>query len=787
MRRALVAGSRPAVPWPRAMIRGEYDPDRLRRMKEPFRRAWARARSAMAAEEPGGPPPPYDPTVPGRLHRFGLGAVVIGLSAALIAVLTIPGAAMFGRLAKNVAGRLEGGPQGIGDVSFKIAQRSVIFGADNKVIATLAGEENRMVVPIDQIPEVAQQAVIAIEDSRFYEHNGVDVGGLFRALFTNLEAGGIRQGGSTITQQLVKNIIVGTEKTLDRKIREAQYAIALEKERSKREILELYLNEAYFGEGVYGIGTAAEFYFGKKVSKITLAEAALLAGVIRAPERYGPLSQPKAAHDRRNVVLDRMAALGYATRTEADRAKTEPVKASAHTLPKPVEPYFVEFIKDQILDNPTFGETRGDRARALFQGGLKIYTTLDLKLQKAAAKAVSEVLTNPKDPAAALVSIEASTGKVKAMVGGSDFEKNKYNLAVQGKRQAGSSFKPFTMVAALEAGVPPGYTLDTPSPIEITDPYGQVWKVNNYSHKGEGVMDLRRATELSVNSFFAQLINKVGPDKVVATAQKLGIRSELKPYLSLALGTFEVSPYEMASAYSTLANGGVHCAPFAIERVVDAGGKTVLRNDPKCERVLDEKIAAQATAILQGVVTRGTGRRNGQIGRPAAAKTGTTDDYKDAWYTGFTPNYATAVWLGFPKDRTRPLFNIHGYREVYGGSLPAMIWSRYMRVAHEGLPVAKFPAPPPAPKADVPDVTTLPFDEAKAALEAAGFSVRQETVVSSYAPGVVAAQDPPAGAKIEAGRMITLYVSDGSASEASPEPEPEPTYEPDPQPTYGGG
>ena len=770
------------------MIRGEYDPDRIRRMKDPLRRAWARAREAMAGDEPGGPPPPVDPSVPGRLHRVGLGVVVIALSATLIAVLTIPGAAMIGRLANNVAGRLEGGPEGLTGVSFKIAQRSVIYAAGGQVIATLAGEENRMIVPLDQVPEVAQNAVIAIEDARFYEHNGVDPGGLFRALFTNIEAGGIRQGGSTITQQLVKNIIVGTEKSLDRKIREAQYAVALEKEKSKREILELYLNEAYFGEGIYGIGTAAEFYYGKKVSKLTLAESAMLAGVISAPERYGPLADTKAALARRNVVLDRMASLSLVTKADADRAKAEPIKASRHELPKPVEPYFVEFIKDQILDNPKFGQTRGDRAAALFQGGLKIYTTLDLKLQKAASKAVSDVLTSPKDPAAALVSIEAATGQVVAMVGGSDFEKNKYNLAVQGKRQAGSSFKPFTMVAALEAGIPPGYTLDTPSPIEITDPAGQVWPVNNYSHRGEGIMDLRRATELSVNSFFAQLINKVGPDKVVATAQKLGIRSDLKPYLSLALGTFEVSPYEMASAYSTLANGGVHCEPFAIDRIVDAGGKTVLRNDPECERVLDEKIAAQADAILQGVVTRGTGRRNGQIGRPAAAKTGTTDDYKDAWYTGFTPNFATAVWIGFPKDRKRPLYNIHGYAQVYGGSLPAMIWSTFMRVAHDGVPVARFPAPPAAPKALVPDVTSISFDEAKAALEAAGFSVRQKIVASSLAPGVVARQDPAPGTKLEAGRMITLYVSDGSDSgEPPPEPEPQPTAnEPDPQPTTDG-
>jgi membrane peptidoglycan carboxypeptidase len=434
-------------------------------------------------------------------------------------------------------------------------------------------------------------------------------------------------------------------------------------------------------------------------------------------------------------------------------------------------------VKDQILDNPLFGETRQDRARALFQGGLKIYTTLDLKLQKAASEAVSKVLTRKADPAAALVSIEAATGRVKAMVGGRDFEKNKYNLAVQGKRQAGSSFKPFTMIAALESGVSPGFTLDTPSPLELTDDIGHVWKTQNYSHHGEGIMTLRRATELSVNSFYAQLIQKIGPQKVVDVAHKMGIASELKPYLSLALGTFEVSPYEMASAYSTLANSGVHCAPFAIERVVDAAGKTLLRNDPVCTQVLAPDIAALADDILQGVILRGTGRANGNIGRPAGGKTGTTDDYKDAWFTGFTPQYSTVVWLGYPKDRTRPLYNIHGLPRVFGGSLPAMIWHRFMAFAHKSLPVVKFPPPPKVVPATVPDERGKSFDDAKAELEALGFSVRKGVFASSLAPGIVGKQNPPAGAQVEPGAMITLYVSDGSGAGVEPEPEPSPSPE----------
>jgi 1A family penicillin-binding protein len=763
------------------MIRGEYDPERVKRLKEPLKRAWAHARAAMGTDDPTDPAP-RDASTIGRLHRVGLVVLIIGLSAGLIAALTIPAAAVIGKLARNVASKLDGGPTGLQGVSLQIAQRSVVYAAGGEVLATLAGEENRTYVPLATVPEIAQQAVLAIEDAHFYEHHGVSFSGLFRAVFANVEAGGIRQGGSTITQQLVKNIIVGGEKSIDRKIREAQYAVALEKEKSKSEILELYLNETYFGEGVYGIGTAAEFYFGKSVTKLTLAESATLAGAIRAPERYGPLVNKARATARRNTVLDRMASLHYITEQQATAAKASALKAGRHPLPKPVEPYFNEFVKDQILDNPLFGETRGDRARALFQGGLKIYTTLDLKLQKAASEAVSKVLTSKRDPAAALVSIEASTGKVKAMVGGSDFEKNKYNLAVQGKRQAGSSFKPFTMIAALESGVSPGFTLDTPSPLELTDDIGHVWKTQNYSHHGEGILSMRRATELSVNSFYAQLIQKIGPQKVVDVAHKMGITSELKPYLSLALGTFEVSPYEMASAYTTLANNGVHCAPFAIERVVDAAGKTILRNDPDCQQVLDPAIAATADDILQGVILRGTGRANGNIGRPAGGKTGTTDDYKDAWFTGFTPQFATVVWLGYPKDRTRPLYNIHGLPKVFGGSLPAMIWHRYMAFAHKGLPVMKFPAAPKIEPAVVPDETGKTYDDAKAALEAVGYSVRRETIASSLAPGIVAKQSPAAGAQVEPGAMITLFVSDGTGGgiEPTPEPEPSPTEEPSP-------
>ncbi len=522
------------------MIRGEYDPDRIRRLKDPLRRAWARAREAMAAEEPGGPPPPVDPSAKGKLHRVGLGALVIGMSALLIALLTIPGAALVGRLARNVAGRLEGGPTGIGDVSFKIAQRSVIFASGGQVIATLAGEENRMIVPLDQVPEVAQEAVIAIEDARFYEHNGVDMGGMFRALFTNIESGSIRQGGSTITQQLVKNIIVGAEKSLDRKIREAQYAIALEREKSKREILELYLNEAYFGEGIYGIGTAAEYYFGKKIAKVTLAEAALLAAIIRAPERYGPLSNAKNAVSRRNLVLDRMALLGYATRVEADGAKNEPVKASAHALPKPVEPYFVEFVKDA---DPRQSEVRArrdsDRAADAVPGRPEDLYDARPEAAEGREQGGFRRAHQPEGPRR-----RARIDRALHRQGEGDGRRQRLREEQVQPRGAGEAPGRIDLQALHDdrrAGGrhPAGRTRSTRRHrSRLPTRTARCGRSSNYSHRRRGVMD-HPPRDRAFRQLVLRAADQQGRPREGRRdgAQSSGSRTELKPYLSLALGT----------------------------------------------------------------------------------------------------------------------------------------------------------------------------------------------------------------------------------------------------------
>jgi penicillin-binding protein 1A len=749
-------------------LRGDYDRDRIAAKLAPIRRAW---QAAVGGFKHTDRPPSDTQTLRGRMHQVGLAVGVIALCATLVAVLAIPGVAILGRVVDAVAGRFAEGPSGKISIP-QIAQRSVIVDTNGGVIATLAGEQNRRSIPLAQVPTIVRQAVLAIEDARFYEHKGIDAQGLFRALVTNAKSGRIAEGGSTITQQLVKNLFVGSEKSLDRKIREAQYAIALENSMSKDQILELYLNEAYFGEGVYGIAAAAEFYYGKPAAKLAPYEAALLAGIIRSPQRTNPFDNAAAAMQRRNVVLRRMLDEHFIKQEEYAKYTLKPLPTTRHPLPPFAEPYFVEFIKGQILNDPRFGATRQERAIAIFQGGLRIETTLDLKLQQAGKKAVAEVLTLSKDPSSALVSIDPKTGRVKTMVGGRDFGVSKYNLAVQGTRPTGSTFKPYVLAAALEEGVPPGLTLDTPSPISITDDNGKIWSPANYSEHGEGIITMRRATELSVNTFYAQLIRRIGPQTVVDMARKLGITANLKPYLSLTLGTFDVSPFDMASAYGTFANQGIHCKPYAIKRVTSPTGKVIVQNEPDCKRVLDAAIANEVNDILVGVVERGTGRRNGRIGRVVAGKTGTTENYADAWFVGYTPQFSTAVWMGFKDSTKQKLHNIHGYKKVCGGCLPALIWNKYMRAAHQGVPVEKWPAPPPIERVAVPEVVGQPVDDAKRLLEDAGFTVRTRTVVSSLAPGTVAAQSPGSGTSVEAGAMVSLDVSDGTGNEPSPTPQP---------------
>ena len=660
-----------------------------------------------------------------------------------------------------------------------LAQSSRIYASDGTLLVTLHAEENRESVSVDVMPQVLKDAVVAIEDARFWEHNGVDVRSVARAVYSNATEGEIVEGGSTITQQYVKNELVGADRNVRRKLREAALAYQLEDKYTKARILELYLNTIYFGNGAYGVQAAAHTYFGTSVDKITLPQAALLAGLIRAPNTTDPYDHVEAATARRNQVLARMAELRMIGEEERAAAAQEPLlpQAAPASAQYPA-PYFVERVKRFILDDPRFGDTPAERRNLLFAGGLRIETTLDLKLQAQAEDAVNKVLSQPgKDPAGAVVSLEPRTGFVRALVGGRDFfgggPQAKFDLATQGSRPAGSSFKPFVLAAAVEKGIPLTKVYDGPG--HLTIPLTRsVWEVDNYEGHGGGRMNLIDATVHSLNTVYAQLILEVGPNDAVAMAAKMGISSPLQPFPSAVLGTNDVTPLDMADAYATFANRGLAVPPAMVTRVLDQNGSVIHEHQHSQKRVMKQETSDSVVSVLRQVVERGTAPA-ARIGRPVAGKTGTGQEWRDAWFVGFTPELATSVWVGFP-DRQISMVPPTTRIRVLGGTWPAQIWQLFMSAALAEKPVTDFPPPPPLvfgadqPPVTVVSVVGMPVEQAEAALSRDGFrAVRELRANDEYPPGYVFGQDPGPGQSAPGGSVVRLFVSSGPASSTVPD------------------
>jgi len=598
---------------------------------------------------------------------------------------------------------------------------SVVVDADGNEIAEFRAFELTVPIRYRDIPEVVKDAVIAIEDRRFWDHQGVDPEGLIRAALVNFEHGEVVQGGSTITQQYVKNTYTTGERDVARKLREALIATRLERHLTKDQILFRYLNTTYFGDGAYGIGAAAQAYFAKPVSELTLSEAALLAGSIASPGRYGPRVNAETAESRRLVVLRAMRDQELIGRRQFLGARRQhiwyaplgPSPGPATVVQAPPRggatayPYFVDYVR-RILEE-RYGH------RQLYRGGLRIETTLDPGLQAQAEASVTETLDGTSAPLEmSLVSVEPSTGHVRALVGGRDFDVSQVNLALGGSSgmQPGSSFKTFVLAAALEHGIDPEATFDAPASMEFPgcDP---TCTVNNYDFEDHGSMTLRSATHQSVNTVYAQLIDQLGPQAVAEMAHRLGVSAidPARPYgISLALGAYEVSPLDMAAGYATLANRGVRRQVTPILRVLDRHGNVLEDHTaPEGEQVIAPEVADTVSDILQGVIEGGTGVA-ADIGRPAAGKTGTTQEYRAAWFAGYTPQLSTAVWMGY-RDIPRPLVGINGVGSVTGGSFPAETWGRYMRAALADQPVLDFVDPRPLPEPGPDGADPVPVAE----------------------------------------------------------------------------
>lgn len=580
--------------------------------------------------------------------------------------------------------------------------------------------ERRVLAEMKDIPVDLQNAVIAIEDRQFFRHWGLNLRGLIRAFLVNFRAGRVIQGGSSVTQQLAKLLFLTPERTLERKVKETILTLQMERRYSKQEILEMYLNQIYFGSGAYGVEAAARTFFGKPLKELNLAECALLAGLPSRPGAYSPFLNLERAKKRRAVVLRAMRELKYITAEEGNKANALPLVVWRAALPTAVAPYFIEYLRQQL--EAKYGSDM------LYRGGLQVWTTIDLQMQKIAEKILEERLSefdlqksSPRPSTeergstetvkvqGGLIALEPKTGQIRALVGGRDFQESQFNRATQARRQPGSAFKPFIYLAALENGFTPTSIIEDAPVVYVNDGYDwrlvanttdfsqispellpddpeKIWIPHNYHEKYYGPVLTRKALEYSLNVCAVKVLDKIRPQRVIPYAKKLGIQSPLQANLSLALGTNEVTPLEMVSAFATFANLGVRVKPYGILRVEDPQGNILEKNLPEEEEVSNPATMYLTTNLLRGVIENGTGRYARWLNRPAAGKTGTTNEFTDAWFIGYTPQLACGVWVGY--DDRHTLGN-----RMSGGVVACPIWTKFMKEALSNEPVLDFPVP----------------------------------------------------------------------------------------------
>jgi membrane peptidoglycan carboxypeptidase len=673
---------------------------------------------------------------PFRLVLALVCSVLVGLLAAAIAFPIVAGAGVAARAGAQEYLVL---PADLDDP--KLAKRSRILASDGSLIAYLY-LENRVPVELERVPEVTRQAVIAIEDARFYEHEGVDLKGLTRAVIANARSGDVEQGASTLTQQYVKNARLYAAKTaeerqaalevsLERKLQEARYAMQLERQLSKDEILERYLNIAYYGNGAYGIGTAASYYFGKPVEELSLPESALLAGIVQRPSLHDPVDNPENAVSRRNVVLSRMAQVGFISELERAVAAGSPLElkvepmASGCEAPGVQAPFFCDYVRRALEEGPlgaALGDTREERQQRLLGDGLTVRTTLNPGIQQTAIHTLDKQIPqdDPSGVATTFTAVKPGTGEVLALATNRTFGEEdvpgqtKLNLPLGGSSgmQMGSAFKPFVLAAALEQGLPLNTTFNSPG--EYTSEVfkncdGQTcdnpYTVRNAGDSNAGRHDLVSGTRNSVNTFYLQLLEKTGPERPAQIAEGFGLRQfvdgrpqgPLHRGGSLVLGVNEVSPLALTAAYAGLAARGLYCPPRPVTAMFENDGTPIEIPEQECKRVLPPETVDTMASIMRGTVDGPWSRtaRRASIGRPVAGKTGTTNGSKAAWFVGFTPQIAAAVWVGKPIPEPLQNITINGqyYRQVYGGTLPAPTWSLIMGHVLRNAPVAELPPP----------------------------------------------------------------------------------------------